>query len=180
MKIFSKKQGVKNMNGLRLLFGTLLMASLLALSCGRPGVNTQKGAREGEVNPPLNPPGPGPGDPGPGPSSPPPPPPPPPVTCNSATNPVRIDWQPATRRTNGATVTAADVVTAYEIHWGTQSGVYSQSLTIGGGSLTQYSLSFNLTPGETYYFSMRSVEGANPKPENQKSGFSTEVCRIIQ
>ena len=65
---------------------------------------------------------------------------------------VTINWTPPTENTNGTPLTD---LAGYDIHYGTASGDYTQSVSVSNAGLATYVVD-NLTPG-TYYFSVSAV-----------------------
>ena len=61
-----------------------------------------------------------------------------------------MSWRPPTQNTDGTALTDLD---GYTLHWGKQSGNYTNSVDIGAGA-TNYVVE-NLSAG-TWYFAMRA------------------------
>ncbi len=81
---------------------------------------------------------------------------------------VTLAWDAATTNTDGTVLTD---LAGYKLRYGTSSGNYSNSVTVGAG--TSYVLN-NLAPG-TYYFAVTAVNTAGVE-----SGFSNEASKTIQ
>ena len=65
---------------------------------------------------------------------------------------VTLNWTPPTENTNGSPLTN---LSGYDIHYGTASGDYSQTVAVSNPGLATYVVD-NLGPG-TYYFSVGAV-----------------------
>jgi hypothetical protein len=76
-----------------------------------------------------------------------------------------LDWTPPTENTDGSPLTD---LAGYDIHYGTSSGDYTQSVAVSNPGLATYVVD-NLTPG-TYYFSVAAVNS-----EGTESPLSSEV-----
>jgi hypothetical protein len=84
----------------------------------------------------------------------------PPATSNAVT----LNWAPPTENTDGTPLTN---LAGYDIHYGTASGNYTQSVSVSNSGIATYVVD-NLTPG-TYYFSVSAVNAdgteSPPSPE---------------
>ena len=78
---------------------------------------------------------------------------------------ITLDWTPPTENTDGTPLTD---LTGYDIHYGTQSGDYTQSISVSNPGIATYVVD-NLTPG-TYYFSVAAVNS-----DGTESPMSSEV-----
>lgn len=88
------------------------------------------------------------------------------IAMGSAT----LSWLPPTLNTDG---TPLMDLSGYRIYWGTDSGNYTNSVTIDNPGLTAYVVD-NLTAG-SYYFVSTALNSAGVE-----SNFSNEAQRIIQ
>ncbi len=79
-----------------------------------------------------------------------------------------LSWDPATTNTDGTPLTD---LAGYKLHYGTSSGNYTASVSVGAG--TSYVLS-NLAAG-TYYFTVTTVNTGGVE-----SAYSNEVSKTIQ
>ena len=86
---------------------------------------------------------------------------PPPTSSGTIT----LDWTPPTENTDGTPLTD---LTGYDIHYGTQSGDYTQSISVSNPGIATYVVD-NLTPG-MYYFSVAAVNS-----DGTESPMSSEV-----
>jgi hypothetical protein len=68
---------------------------------------------------------------------------------------VTINWQPPTENTDGTPLTN---LAGYNIHYGTASGNYTQTISVSNPGLATYVVD-NLSPG-TYYFAVAAVNSA--------------------
>ena len=68
---------------------------------------------------------------------------------------VTLNWTPPTENTDGTPLTN---LSGYDIHYGTSSGNYTQSISVSNAGIATYVVD-NLTPG-TYYFSVAAVNAA--------------------
>jgi hypothetical protein len=66
---------------------------------------------------------------------------------------VQVTWQPPLTNTDGSTLTD---LKGYRIVYGTEPGVYTNSVAVNGTGLATYTID-SLESGKTYYFSMVSV-----------------------
>ena len=82
---------------------------------------------------------------------------------------VTLNWMPPTENTDGSPLTN---LAGYDIHYGTASGNYSQSVAVSNPGLATYVVD-NLTPG-TYYFSVTAVNSAGAE-----SPLSSEVTAAV-
>ncbi|MHB8815196.1 MAG: fibronectin type III domain-containing protein [Steroidobacteraceae bacterium] len=89
-----------------------------------------------------------------------------PPTTSSA---VTINWLPPTENTDGTPLTD---LAGYDLHYGTSSGNYTQTVSITNGGIATYVVD-NLTPG-TYYFSVAAVNSAGTE-----SPLSSEVSATV-
>jgi len=97
------------------------------------------------------------------------------ITVNASnptgTGTATLQWTPPTTYTNGDTMNDLD---GYEIHYGTQTGVYSEVIVLNNEGLTEYTIS-NLPAGD-YYFNIKSFTSAVGAP---RSAFAGEVSTTI-
>lgn len=79
---------------------------------------------------------------------------------------VTLAWQAPTENTDGSPLTNLQ---SYKIHYGTQSGHYSATISVNNSSLTRYVVE-NLVPG-TYFFAITAVSanGAESDPSAEAS-----------
>jgi hypothetical protein len=82
---------------------------------------------------------------------------------------VTINWQPPTENTDGSPLTN---LSGYDIHYGTSSGDYTQSISVSNPGIATYVVD-NLTPG-TYYFSVAAVNA-----QGTESPLSSEVSATV-
>jgi Fibronectin type III domain len=82
---------------------------------------------------------------------------------------VTINWTPPTENIDGSPLTD---LAGYNIHYGTASGDYTQTITVSNPGLATYVVD-NLTPG-TYYFSVAAVNSAGTE-----SPLSAEVSTTV-
>jgi predicted phage tail protein len=82
---------------------------------------------------------------------------------------VTINWLPPTENTDGTPLTD---LTGYDIHYGSSSGNYTQTVSVSNGGIATYVVD-NLTPG-TYYFSVAAVNTAGTE-----SPLSSEVSATV-
>jgi hypothetical protein len=82
---------------------------------------------------------------------------------------VTLNWTPPTENMDGTPLTD---LTGYDIHYGTASGDYTQSISVTNPGLATYVVD-NLTPG-TYYFSISAVNSAGTE-----SPLSSEVSQTV-
>lgn len=90
----------------------------------------------------------------------------PPSTSSGA---ITLNWMPPTENTDGTPLTN---LAGYDIHYGTQSGDYTQSIAVNNPGLATYVVD-NLTPG-TYYFSVSAVNSVGTE-----SPVSSEVALTV-
>ena len=90
-------------------------------------------------------------------------------TSSPSSGAVTLNWMPPTENTDGTPLTN---LSGYEIHYGTQSGDYTQSIAVDNPGLATYVVD-NLTPG-TYYFSLSAVNSAGTE-----SPVSSEVALTV-
>jgi Fibronectin type III domain len=100
------------------------------------------------------------------------------VASNDNTNPapptasvgaVTLNWTPPTENTDGTPLTN---LAGYDIHYGTASGDYTQSVSVSNPGLATYVVD-NLDPG-TYYFSISAVNSTGAE-----SPLSSEVSMTV-
>ena len=82
---------------------------------------------------------------------------------------VTLNWNPPTENVDG---TALTNLAGYKIHYGTASGAYTQSVTVGNPGLATYVVS-SLAPGK-YYFSVTAYNSAGTE-----SPLSSEVSASV-
>jgi hypothetical protein len=82
---------------------------------------------------------------------------------------VTLNWMPPTENTNGSALTD---LAGYDIHYGTSSGDYTQTVSVSNPGIATYVVD-NLTPG-TYYFSVGAVNS-----EGVESPLSSEVTATV-
>lgn len=82
---------------------------------------------------------------------------------------VTLNWSPPTENTNGSPLTN---LAGYNIHYGTASGDYSQTVSVSNPGLATYVVD-NLGPG-TYYFSVGAVSSSGAE-----SPLSPEVSTTV-
>ena len=87
----------------------------------------------------------------------------------ASTGAVTLNWMPPTENTDGSALTD---LAGYDIHYGTGSGDYTQSVTVSNAGLATYVVD-NLSPG-TYYFSVSAVNNAGTE-----SPLSSEVVAKV-
>jgi hypothetical protein len=73
-------------------------------------------------------------------------------TPPTASTGVTINWTPPTENTDGSALTN---LAGYDIHYGTQPGSYTQTITVSNPGIATYVVD-NLSPG-TYYFAVAAV-----------------------
>ncbi|HZT05298.1 MAG TPA: fibronectin type III domain-containing protein [Steroidobacteraceae bacterium] len=91
------------------------------------------------------------------------------VNPPTASNAVSLNWTPPTENTDGTPLTN---LSGYDIHYGTQSGDYTQTISLSNPGLAEYVVD-NLTPG-TYYFSVTAVNSAGTE-----SPLSAEIKAVV-
>lgn len=82
---------------------------------------------------------------------------------------VTISWVPPTENTDGTTLTN---LSGYDIHYGTASHKYTQTITVSNPGLARYVMA-NLSPG-TYYFAVAAVNSSGTE-----SPLSAEVTATV-
>ncbi|HTX05402.1 MAG TPA: fibronectin type III domain-containing protein [Steroidobacteraceae bacterium] len=84
----------------------------------------------------------------------------------ASTNAVTINWTPPTENVNDTPLTN---LAGYNIHYGTTSGNYTQTITVSNPGIATYVVQ-NLSPG-TYYFVVAAVNSAGTEspPSSQVS-----------
>ena len=87
----------------------------------------------------------------------------------ASSNAVTLNWMPPTENTDG---TALTNLSGYDIHYGTSSGNYTQSISVANAGIATYVVA-NLTPG-TYYFSVAAVNASGTE-----SPLSSEVSATV-
>jgi hypothetical protein len=86
-----------------------------------------------------------------------------------SSNAVTLNWTPPTENTNG---TALTNLSGYNIHYGTASGDYTQTVSVANAGIATYVVD-DLTPG-TYYFSVGAVNS-----QGTESPLSSEVSATV-
>lgn len=84
----------------------------------------------------------------------------------AAARSVQVSWEPPLTNSDG---TALTDLKGYRIVYGTQTGVYTNSVSVNGTGVASYTVE-NLQSGQKYYFSMVAVNAAGAE-----SDFSKEV-----
>ena len=87
----------------------------------------------------------------------------------TASTGVTINWQPPTQNTDGSTLTN---LSGYNIHYGTKSGNYTQTVSVSNPGLATYVVD-NLAPGK-YYFAVAAVNSSGTE-----SPLSSEVAATV-
>lgn len=87
----------------------------------------------------------------------------------SGSGAVTLNWMPPTENTDGSPLTN---LAGYDIHYGTASGDYTQTVSVPNPGIATYVVD-NLTPG-TYYFSVTAVNS-----EGAESPLSAEVRSTV-
>ncbi|HEX3843511.1 MAG TPA: fibronectin type III domain-containing protein [Steroidobacteraceae bacterium] len=82
---------------------------------------------------------------------------------------VTLNWSPPTENTDGSPLTN---LAGYNIHYGTTSGDYSQTVSVSNPGLATYVVD-NLGPG-TYYFTIGAVSSTGAE-----SPLSPEVATTV-
>ncbi len=82
---------------------------------------------------------------------------------------VTLNWTPPTENTNG---TALTNLAGYNIHYGTASGDYTQTISVSNAGIATYVVD-DLTPG-TYYFSIGAVNS-----QGAESPLSSQVSATV-
>ena len=90
----------------------------------------------------------------------------PPTASASA---VTINWMPPTQNTDGSSLTN---LAGYNIHYGTASGNYTQTVSVSNPGLATYVVD-NLPPGK-YYFAVAAVNASGTE-----SPLSSEVAATV-
>jgi hypothetical protein len=90
----------------------------------------------------------------------------PPTASNGV---VTINWTPPTENTDG---TPLINLAGYDIHYGTASGDYTQTITVSNPGIATYVVD-NLTPG-TYYFSVTALNS-----QGTESPLSSELRTTV-
>lgn len=91
------------------------------------------------------------------------------VAAAVATNSVSVSWSPPTQNDDGSTLTD---LSGYKIHYGTQTGNYTSSVSVTNAGLTRYEL--DSLPKGTVYIAMTAVNAAGAE-----SDFSKEVSVMV-
>lgn len=94
---------------------------------------------------------------------------PPPVSTNPPTGSVTLNWMPPTENTNGTPLTD---LAGYDIHYGSMSEDYAQTISISNPGIATYVVD-NL-PSGVYYFTVTSVNTAGTE-----SQLSSEVKATV-
>jgi Fibronectin type III domain len=82
---------------------------------------------------------------------------------------VTINWTPPTENTNGSALTN---LSGYNIHYGTASGDYTQTISVSNAGIATYVVD-DLNPG-TYYFAVGAVNS-----QGTESPVSSEVSATV-
>jgi putative Ig domain-containing protein len=91
------------------------------------------------------------------------------VSAVVATNSISVSWTPPTENDDGSTLTD---LSGYKIHYGTQAGNYTKSVTVGSAGVTRYDM--DSLPKGTVYIAMTAVNAAGAE-----SDFSKEVAITV-
>jgi hypothetical protein len=84
----------------------------------------------------------------------------------TTSGPVTLSWDAPTTNTDGFPLTN---LAGYKIHYGTQSGIYTATITIG--NVTHYAFTL---PSGTYYFAVTSYDMLG-----SESSFSNEAIKTV-
>jgi len=87
----------------------------------------------------------------------------------ASSNAVTLNWTPPTENTNGSPLTN---LSGYNIHYGTASGDYTQTISVSNAGIATYVVD-DLTPG-TYYFAVGAVNS-----QGTESPLSSEVSATV-
>jgi hypothetical protein len=87
----------------------------------------------------------------------------------ASSNAVTLNWTPPTENTNGSPLTN---LTGYDIHYGTASGDYTQTISVSNAGIATYVVD-DLTPGK-YYFTVGAVNS-----QGTESPLSSEVSATV-
>lgn len=87
----------------------------------------------------------------------------------ASSNAVTLNWTPPTQNVNGTPLTN---LAGYNIHYGTTSGDYTQTISVSNTGVATYVVD-DLTPG-TYYFSVGAVNS-----QGTESPLSSEVSARV-
>lgn len=79
-----------------------------------------------------------------------------------------LAWQPPTENTDGSALTN---LKGYKIHYGTTSGIYTQSVTVNNAGVTSYVIE-NLAPG-TYFFAISALTTTDVESEKSAEASKT-------
>lgn len=88
---------------------------------------------------------------------------------SASSSAVTLNWTPPTENVDGTPITN---LSGYDIHYGTASGDYTQTVAVASPGIATYVVD-NLTPG-TYYFSISAVES-----DGSESPLSSEVSATV-
>lgn len=91
------------------------------------------------------------------------------TTSTASSGAVTLNWMPPTENTDGTPLTN---LSGYDIHYGTSSGNYTQTITVSNPGIATYVVD-NLTPGN-YYFSVTAVNS-----QGTESPLSSEVTATV-
>ncbi len=87
----------------------------------------------------------------------------------ASSNAVTLNWTPPTENVNGTPLTN---LAGYNIHYGTASGDYTQTISVSNAGIATYVVD-DLTPG-TYYFAVGAVNS-----QGTESPVSSEVSATV-
>jgi hypothetical protein len=87
----------------------------------------------------------------------------------ASSNAVTLNWTPPTENVNGTPLTN---LAGYNIHYGTSSGDYTQTISVSNAGIATYVVD-DLTPG-TYYFAVGAVNS-----QGTESPVSSEVSATV-
>lgn len=87
----------------------------------------------------------------------------------ATSNAVTLNWTPPTENVNGTPLTN---LAGYNIHYGTASGDYTQTISVSNAGIATYVVD-DLTPG-TYYFAVGAVNS-----QGTESPVSSEVSATV-
>jgi hypothetical protein len=92
------------------------------------------------------------------------------VSPAAATAAVTLSWSAPTENTDG---TALSNLQGYNVHYGTSSGTYTQTIKVANAGVTTYVV--QSLPAGTYYFAVSAYNSAGAD-----SGLSPEVSTTVQ